>query len=53
MIEPGDTPPTFTATLGTSDHELFDLDGHLGDGPVVLAFFRARSARNTGSSSAS
>jgi|AntDeeMinimDraft_5_1070356.scaffolds.fasta_scaffold00008_70 peroxiredoxin len=39
MIEPGDTPPTFTATLGTSDHELFDLDGHLGDGPVVLAFF--------------
>jgi peroxiredoxin len=39
MLEPGDTAPTFTATLGTSDHESFDFDDHLGDGPVVLAFF--------------
>jgi len=39
MPEPGDTAPTFTATVGTSDHESFDLDDHLGDGPVVLAFF--------------
>jgi len=39
MLEPGDTAPTFTATLGTSDHEPFDFDDHLGDGPVVLAFF--------------
>ena len=39
MISTGDTAPTFTATIGTSDHEPFDLDDHLGDGPVVLAFF--------------
>lgn len=34
-----DTAPIFTATFGTSDHEPFDLTDHLGDGPVVLAFF--------------
>jgi peroxiredoxin len=39
MLAEGDTAPTFTATVGTSDHEPFDLDEHLGDGPVVLAFF--------------
>jgi peroxiredoxin len=39
MTATGDTAPTFTATYGTSDHEPFDLDDHLGDGPVVLAFF--------------
>jgi peroxiredoxin len=39
MPENGDTAPTFTATLGTSDHESFDLSDRLGDGPVVLAFF--------------
>ncbi|MFB6174023.1 MAG: redoxin domain-containing protein [Halobacteriales archaeon] len=39
MISTGDTAPTFTATLGTSDHEDFDLADHIGDGPVVLAFF--------------
>lgn len=39
MPETGDTVPTFTATLGTSDHESFTLEDHLGDGPVVLAFF--------------
>ncbi|WP_225336530.1 redoxin domain-containing protein [Halomicrobium urmianum] len=38
-IETGDTAPTFSATLGTSDHESFDLEERLGDGPVVLAFF--------------
>jgi len=37
--EPGDEAPTFTATVGTSDHEPFDLQDSLGDGPVVLAFF--------------
>jgi peroxiredoxin len=37
--ETGDAAPTFTATIGTSDHEPFDLEDHLGDGPVVLAFF--------------
>ena len=39
MVSTGDTAPTFTATVGTSDHEPFDLTDHLGDGPVVLAFF--------------
>ena len=35
----GDSAPLFTATVGTSDHESFALEDHLGDGPVVLAFF--------------
>jgi peroxiredoxin len=39
MPSTGDDAPTFTATIGTSDHEPFDLADHLGDGPVVLAFF--------------
>jgi len=39
MVSTGDAAPTFTATLGTAEHESFDLDDHLGDGPVVLAFF--------------
>jgi len=38
-VETGETVPTFTATRGTSDHESFDLEENLGDGPVVLAFF--------------
>ena len=38
MLETGDTAPTFTATRGTSEHEPFSLEAHLGDGPVVLAF---------------
>jgi peroxiredoxin len=45
MPAEGDTAPTFTATYATSDHEPFDLDEELGDGPVVLAFFpRVHSA---------
>jgi peroxiredoxin len=39
MVSTGDTAPTFTATYRGSDHETFDLEEHLGDGPVVLAFF--------------
>ena len=39
MPEVGDTAPTFSATRGTTDHESFDLEDALGDGPVVLAFF--------------
>lgn len=39
MLESGDTAPTFSATRGTSDHETFELEDHLGNGPVVLAFF--------------
>ena len=39
MVSTGESAPTFTATLGTSDHEDFDLADHVGDGPIVLAFF--------------
>ncbi|WP_299235607.1 redoxin domain-containing protein [Natronomonas sp.] len=39
MVSTGDTAPTFSATYKGSDHEAFDLADHLGDGPVVLAFF--------------
>ncbi|MBP1986012.1 redoxin domain-containing protein [Halolamina salifodinae] len=39
MVTTGDSAPVFSATNGTSDHEAFDLGDHLGDGPVVLAFF--------------
>jgi len=39
MVSTGDTAPTFTATYRGSDHETFDLAEHLGEGPVVLAFF--------------
>jgi len=39
MVEHSDTAPLFTATRGTSDHETFELEDHLGDGPIVLAFF--------------
>jgi len=39
MISTGDSAPTFSATYRGSDHETFELSDHLGDGPVVLAFF--------------
>jgi len=39
MVSEGDTAPTFTATVANGDVEPFDLEDHLGDGPVVLAFF--------------
>ncbi|MDZ7688909.1 MAG: redoxin domain-containing protein [Halobacteriales archaeon] len=39
MLSEGDTAPGITATYGTSDHETFELNDVLGDGPVVLAFF--------------
>jgi peroxiredoxin len=39
MVSEGDSAPTFTATIANGDVEAFDLDDHLGDGPVVLAFF--------------
>ncbi|MFB6270040.1 MAG: redoxin domain-containing protein [Halobacterium sp.] len=39
MLSTGDSAPVFSATVGTSDHEDFNLGDHLGDGPVVLAFF--------------
>lgn len=39
MVSTGDAAPTFTATYRGSDHETFEFEDHLGDGPVVLAFF--------------
>jgi peroxiredoxin len=39
MVSENESAPTFTATVGTSDHETFELEEHLGDGPIVLAFF--------------
>jgi peroxiredoxin len=39
MVQTGDTAPQFQATLANGDVEAFDLAEHLGDGPVVLAFF--------------
>ena len=43
MPSTGETAPTLTATYRGSDHETFDLADHLGDGPVVLAFFAGAS----------
>ena len=39
MVSTGESAPGIDATLGTSAHEPFTLDDHLGDGPTVLAFF--------------
>jgi peroxiredoxin len=39
MVAESDSAPTFTATLANGEVEAFDLEDHLGDGPVVLAFF--------------
>jgi len=39
MVSAGDTAPAFTETYRGGDHETFDLEDNLGDGPVVLAFF--------------
>jgi hypothetical protein len=35
MPDTGETAPTFTATVGTSNHESFDLADHLGDETVT------------------
>jgi Peroxiredoxin len=39
MVSEGDTAPNISATVGTSDHEQFSLEDHLGGDPLVLAFF--------------
>jgi len=39
MVSTGDTAPHISATIGTSDHEPFELSEALGEGPVVIAFF--------------
>ena len=41
MTDVGDNAPSFAASLADGDIESFDLDDHLGDQPVVLAFFPA------------
>ena len=39
MVNVGDSAPDFTAPLANGDVDSFTLSEHLGDGPVVLAFF--------------
>lgn len=39
MVSTGEPAPRFTATYRGSDHETFEFEDHLGDGPTVLAFF--------------
>ncbi len=41
MVDVGDTAPDFAASLAHDGIEPFRLADHLGDGPVVLAFFPA------------
>jgi len=39
MVSEGDTAPSISATVANGDVADFELDDHLGDGPVVLALF--------------
>jgi peroxiredoxin len=39
MVSEGDDAPDFTAPLANGDVTSFTLSDHVGDGPVVLAFF--------------
>jgi len=39
MVRDGDAAPDFTAPLANGDIAEFTLSEHLGDGPIVLAFF--------------
>jgi peroxiredoxin len=39
MVSTGDSAPDISATLANGEVEAFELSDHLGDGPVVLAFF--------------
>ncbi|MEF8829567.1 MAG: redoxin domain-containing protein [Haloarcula sp.] len=39
MVSTGDTAPDISATIANGEVEDFELSDHLGDGPVVLAFF--------------
>lgn len=41
MVDVGDDAPDFTASLVTDEMKPFRLSDHLGDDPVVLAFFPA------------
>jgi len=39
MVSTGDTAPDVSATVANGEVADFELSDHLGDGPVVLAFF--------------
>jgi len=39
MVSTADSAPDISATLANGEVEAFELSDHLGDGPVVLAFF--------------
>jgi peroxiredoxin len=39
MVSTGDSAPDISATIANGEVEPFELSDHLGDGPVVLAFF--------------
>lgn len=39
MVETGEKAPDFTVPLADGDIEPFTLSEHLGDGPIVLAFY--------------
>ena len=39
MVSTGDSAPDISATIANGEVEAFELSEHLGDGPVVLAFF--------------
>ncbi len=39
MVTTGETAPSISATVANGEVEGFELDDHLGDGTVVLAFF--------------
>ncbi|MCL7417955.1 MAG: redoxin domain-containing protein [Halalkalicoccus sp.] len=39
MVMTGETAPSIAATVTNGELASFELDEHLGDGPVVLAFF--------------
>lgn len=41
MVNTGDDAPGFSAAVANGDIEPFALEDHLGEGPVVLAFFPA------------
>ena len=41
MVSVGDTAPDIVGSLADGDLSRFQLEDHLGDGPVVLAFFPA------------
>ena len=39
MVSTGDAAPNISATVANGEVEAFELNDHVGDGPIVLAFF--------------